>query len=103
MNVRRQFDKEPRPAKYSPRDQKKGGSDPSLWAVEPPQTRFARILATGSLPPLMEVKSVCILHGKTHASFEAAGQGENEQCLPTYRDGSNEPSSRSPSGSTRIS
>ena len=24
----------------------------------------------------MEVKSVCVLHGKTHASFEAAGQGE---------------------------
>jgi hypothetical protein len=47
-----------------------------LWAVEPPQTRFAHILATGSLPPLMEVKSVCVLHGNTHASFEAAGQGE---------------------------
>jgi hypothetical protein len=46
------FHKEPRSAKYSPRGHEKGGSDPGLWAVEPPQTRFARILATGVAPAL---------------------------------------------------
>jgi hypothetical protein len=44
--------KEPRPQSTARGGHEKGGSDPGLWAVEPPQTRFARILATGVAPAL---------------------------------------------------
>ena len=72
-----QFDKEPRSAKYSPRGHEKGGSDPGLWAVEPPQTRFARILATGVAPALDGNEIYTCSSCQTPSIFEAAGQEES--------------------------
>jgi hypothetical protein len=47
-----EFREEPQSENHSLRVGPKGGSDPGLWAAEPPQTRFARSVATGIAPAL---------------------------------------------------
>jgi hypothetical protein len=71
------FHKEPRSAKYSPRVMKGRESDLGLWAVEPPQTRFARILATG-VAPALDGNEICTCSScQTPSILEAAGQEES--------------------------
>ena len=48
-----------------------------MWAVEPPQTRFARILASGVAPALDGNEIYMCSSCQTPSILEAAGQGES--------------------------